>query len=362
MSTTGTGFAAMGAQRILVLGGIVLILAGMLFGDIFAVFILHPNAGSIGENLMAATEAVAAKDPDTVLAHFDRIGSLRENRGTKVDTHSHAINFGYIALLLALVQPFVAWSRRRRRQLALLYVASAAILPVAVFTIHYAGLAYSPLEDIGWASIVADFSGLLLILACVGELAGLWKYFRKAAAANVQNVQEELFKDWGGAGRTLLAGGILFILAGFLYGAYYAGAHLYEHQQRDIDLLTAMVDSAAVNDMEAARGAVMAYGQLGGEKAVKIAAHAHIIEFGLLAMLLAFVQRYVFLSERWKRRWVWVLLAGSVLLPVSVLAELRFGLLAGGFADTGGLLVIVALTGMLVGILRHTGQLDAQKG
>jgi hypothetical protein len=359
MANTSTGFAAMGAQRILVLGGIALILAGMLFGDIFAVFILHPTNGSIGENLMAATEAVAAKDPDTALTHFGRIGLLLESRGTKVDTHSHIINLGYIALLLALVQPFVALSRRRRRQLALLYIVSSAILPVAVFTIYYVGLAYSPLEDIGWASITADFFGLLLVLACVGELAGLWKYF---SGANAANVPDKLFEDWGRTGRTLLAGGILLILAGFLHGAYYAGAHLYEHQQRDVALLTAMVDSAAVNDMEAARGAVMAYGQLGGEKAVQVAAHAHIIEFGLLAMLLAFVQRYVFLSERWKRRWVWVLLVGSVMLPVSVLAELRFGLLAGGFADTGGLMVIVALAGMLVGILRHTGQMDAQKG
>ncbi len=66
------------------------------------------------------------------------------------------------------------------------------------------------------------------------------------------------------------------------------------------------------------------YGELQGDKAVKIAAHAHIIEFGFLAMILSFVQPYVSLSEEWKRRWAWVLLAGSVLLPVCVLFELRF--------------------------------------
>jgi hypothetical protein len=79
-------------------------------------------------------------------------------------------------------------------------------------------------------------------------------------------------------------------------------------------------------------------------------------------MLLAFVQPYVYLSERWKRRWVWALLAGSLILPVFVLAELRLGLLAGGIADLGGLLVVVALTGMLVGVLRHTGAADAAAG
>jgi hypothetical protein len=42
--------------------------------------------------------------------------------------------------------------------------------------------------------------------------------------------------------------------------------------------------------------------------------------------------------------------------------ELRFGLVAGGLADFGGLLVIIALLAMWIGILRYTGQLDAQTG
>jgi len=92
---------------------------------------------------------------------------------------------------------------------------------------------------------------------------------------------------------------------------------------------------------------------------VNIAAHSHIIEFGLLAMLLSFVQPFVFLAEKWKRRWVKLLLGGSVILPVFVLLELKLGLLAGGIADVGGLMVIVSLSGMLVGILRYSGGLDA---
>jgi hypothetical protein len=95
---------------------------------------------------------------------------------------------------------------------------------------------------------------------------------------------------------------------------------------------------------------------------VKIAAHSHVIEFGLLAMLLSFVQPYVYLAERWKRRWVVMLLAGSIILPVFVLLELKLGLVAGGIADLGGLLVVVALVGMLVGVLRYSGHLDPAPG
>jgi hypothetical protein len=107
---------------------------------------------------------------------------------------------------------------------------------------------------------------------------------------------------------------------------------------------------------------VASFGSLAAEKAVKIAAHSHVIEFGILAMLLSFLQPYVYLSDRWKRRWVMVLLAGSVILPVFVLLEINLGLVAGGIADLGGLLVIIALLGMLAGVLRYSGHLDAAAG
>jgi hypothetical protein len=55
------------------------------------------------------------------------------------------------------------------------------------------------------------------------------------------------------------------------------------------------------------------------------------------------------------------LLSGSVILPVFVLLELKLGLLAGGIADIGGLMVLLSLIGMLVGILRYTGSLDVRE-
>lgn len=352
-------FAPLSATRLFILGGIALVVAGMVFGDIFAVFVLHQNAGRIGEQLLAATQAVAAGDAGSVRTHFASIGGLLENRGTKVDTHVHILDFGYLALLLALVQPYVAFTPQRKKRLAQLFLLGAVILPVSVFLIHYVGLRYSPLEAIGWASILADFGGLLVILACAGELAGLWRHFR---GPRTLVAEEEVLPDRSWAARTLLVSGTLLILAGFLHGAYYAAVDLYEHEARDTALLHAMVTNAAGNKPEAAARAVTDYGALQGQKAVHIAAHAHVIDFGLLAILLAFVQPYVFLSERWKRRWVLTLLLGSTVLPVFVLLELSWGLVAGGIADVGGLLVVVALSGMFVGVLRHTGRLDAATG
>jgi hypothetical protein len=350
-------FPAMGARRLLVFGGIALIAAGMLFGDIFAVFVLHQNGGETGHALLAATQAVAAQDPSVVKEAFARIGNLMEDRGTKVDTHVHMIDAGYLALLLALVQPYVALSGASKKRLAKLVLIGGVLLPLGIFLIHYVGLAYSPFPVIGWASILADSAGALLLVALIGEGWGFWNYLR---GNHANPMEPELPTERGWERRTLLAGGTVLVLAGFLHGAIYAGVSLYEHEARETKILGAMLDAAAINQTSAAAQLVNDYGMLQAEKAVNIAAHSHVIEFGLLAILLSFVQPYVFLHEKWKRRWVRVLLLGSVLLPLFVLLELKMGLIAAGIADLGGLMVIGAMVGMLVGVLRYSGRLDAE--
>ena len=346
----------MSARRVLIIGGITLVVAGMIFGDVFAVFILHQNANRIGDAMTAVTDAVAAKDSAAVDAHFKNVGRLLENRGTKVDAHVHVIDFGYLALLLALIQPYVALAERARKRLAVLFIIGAVTLPVSVFSIYYVGLRYSPLSTIGWASILADLGGLLVIIACVGELIGLLRSLR---SAGVRTAEDRALKDRSWASRVLLAGGTLLILAGFLHGAFYAVFDLRTHEMQDQIALETMINASAAQqnrparNMRDARSVVEGYGAIQAEKAVNIAAHSHIIEFGLLAILLAFVQQNVSLAEPWKRRWAVLLLTGSIVLPVFVLLEMEFGLVAAGIADAGGILVIIALIGMLAGVLRR---------
>jgi len=358
--TTPAAFPRMGARRLLVLGGLALFLGGSIFGDVFAVFILHPNTDRVGQALVAATAAVRRHDAEAVGRSFEAIGGFLENRGTKVDAHAHMIGFGYLAMLIAILFPWIRLSEAASRRLAILLITGGALLPVGVFAIHYVGLVYSPLESIGWASILADAAGLLVVMACAGFLAGLWRGWRSAETP----AQDELLRDRSRSGRVLMAGGVLLILAGFLHGAWFAGVDLYAQEKQDHDLLRAMVESAALDAgpgviPERAGAALNAYGALQADHAVKIAAHSHTIEFGLIALMAGFFQPFVYLSERWKRRWAVVLLAGSVTLPVAVLGELKLGLVAGGVANAGGALVIAALAGMLTGVLRYTGRLDA---
>ncbi len=356
-------FPRFGARRLLVLGGLALFLGGTILGDVFAVFVLHPNADRIGQALVAATAAVRQHRAEDAGQNFMTIGGFLENRGTKVDAHAHMIGFGYLAMLLAILFPWIRLSDAASRKLATLLITGGVLLPVGVFAIHYVGLAYSPLESIGWASIIADGAGLLVVVACAGFLAGFWRQWRAAEPP----AEDEIFRDRSWAGRVLMAGGTLLILAGFLHGAWYAAIDLYSQEQQDHDLLATMADSASLDPgpgliPERAGAALYAYGALQADHAVKIAAHSHIIEFGLIALMAGFFQPFVFLRESWKRRWAVVLLLGSVILPIAVLLETRFGLAAGGVADAGGVFVIAALAGMLAGVLRYTGRLDAPAG
>jgi hypothetical protein len=266
------------------------------------------------------------------------------------------IDAGFLALLLALVQPYVVLSRRAKKLMASLFIVGGVLLPVGIFLIHYVGLAYSPFRAIGWASLLADSAGFLLIVVLVAHAWGFWKFLGSRQLAEL-----ELPTDSGMPRRALLTGGTILVLLGFAHGAYYAGVFLYQHEQMETAILQRMIGASTQGNLELAATEVNNFGNLAGARAVNLAAHSHIIEFGLLAMLLSFVQPFVLLSEKWKRRWVKVLLGGSVILPVFVLLELKLGLLAGGIADIGGLMVLVSLIGMLVGILRYSGSLDVRE-
>src|ERR1700674_5290170 len=289
-------FPPLGARRLFLLGGIALILTGMIFGDIFAIFVLHQNASRVGANLAGAAHAALHRDATAAQTYFQNVGMFLENRGTQVDTHVHLVGFGFLALFLAILEPWLAFSPETKRRIAQIFVLGSWLLPIGVFLIHYVGLAYSPLQSIGWASIFADFGGLLVLVATLACFLGLWKYFRSQASSTSA---KDLLMDQSSVSCLLATGGLLLILLGFAGGAYYATFDLYRHEAQDFRDLSQMTAAAASDSPQGVEEALADYGQLQGDKAVKIAAHAHSIEFGLLAMLLAFFQPYVNLRESW---------------------------------------------------------------
>src|SRR2546428_354605 len=196
-----------------------------------------------------------------------------------------------------------------------------------------------------------------MIVVVIGEAWGLWTYSRTARVT----LEDELQQETSWERRVLLSGGTVLVLLGFLYGAWYAGMNLYGQEARERKILGDVLD-AAVASSPAAAQSVNAYGMLAAEKAVEIAAHSHIIEFGLLAILLSFISRTVFFETCGSAAGSCFFWRGRSFFPFFVFFESNFGLVPGGIADLGGLMVIVALMGMLVGVLRHSGRIDAQAG
>ena len=351
---------ASSSQRVLAIGGLVLVAGGMLFGVIFAMFVLHPNNARIGEAMFAASQLIPAGDVDGIMAQFMSIGGFLENRGTKVDTHSHAIHVGYIALLLAMVQPWVALSERTKRCVAWLFIWSAIVLPPAIFSIHYVGLAYSPFSHIGWGSVLADLSGFLLGLVMFIQCWGLWKHVRQR---DESAALEPTYIGTGNvASRTLLVGGLLLLVIGYLYGAAMAAWQELGTPASEVAILKDIVSHSASMDEAALGGAFDAFGKFQMYRAINIATHTHINEMGILLLLLSFVQNFVQYSDTARRRWA----AGAVVcgfgLPLGVVLEIPYGIVGSIIADFAGFMMIVCLMAMLFGLLRHTGSVDSSRG
>ena len=342
--------------RILIFGGILIAIVGMLFGEYFAIFHLHQSGMTIEAEMLNSVNAVAAGDSEPIGGSMERIGKMLENMGTKKDTHTHWIQLAYLCLILGLIQPYIAIGPTWKRRWAIVLVASSFILPVGVFAIYYVGLWKSPFQTIGWGSIVADAAGAVFIVGVFAQLVGAVRHFRSKTEveAVAQDDEAEPAKGF------LLRWGAVLILFGLLHGAYYAGTGLYENAEKDVSLLRASLTHAMAQDIPAAEQAVRDYNWLQAKKAIYIATHTHLIEFGVMALLLAFAQRFVFLSDTWKLRWARWLVVGGLLLPVAVQSELWWGLYAGAVADLAGFFVITALLGMMLGVIRHTGAVDAR--
>jgi hypothetical protein len=346
------------SQRLLTIGGILLIASGMLFGDIFAMFVLHPNNARIGEAMYAASQLVPAGDTEGIMAHFMAIGGFLENRGTKVDTHSHIIHMGYIALLLAMLQPWVELPEATKRRTAWLYMVSAALLPVSIFSIHYVGLAYSPISYIGWGSIFADLFGALLGVAVFIQLWGLWRHSRAGQAASTEMAPAAN----NAASRTLLVGGLSLLVFGFLYGAAYAAWNQSGAATSEVAILKNIVTHAAAAEQEALGAQFGAFGEYQMYRAINVAVHTHINEMGILLLLMSFVQGFIHFRDRTRQRWARLAVISGFGLPIGILLEINFGIIGSIIADFFGFTMIVALMAMLFGLLRYTGASDARTG
>jgi hypothetical protein len=331
------------SMRILVFGGILLLIINMLFGEMFAIFISHVANGEIRLRWIDLVNALAAGDVAALRADFDRIEVLLERRSRIINTHSHLGGLGVVALCLAMLQNLLPYAEKTKCWLAAAYVAGGFIQPLFVFVSIYTA---------SWANWVSDIGGMLILLALVGTIAGLFQ--SKVTSDGLKARTAALLSN--ASARLLLRSGLSLILLGMLFGLYYAWVFNNAHEPAQFALVDAALSSAANNSD--AEQIVRDYRSVQSRIGLSMAVHSHWIETGLLAILLAFAQSFVYLSERWRKRWALTFIGGAFLMPICIHSAMLYGLFFAAFADLSGLAILIGLVGMLVGLVRHTGVAD----
>ena len=148
-------------------GGAVLILIGMVFGLYYAwLFVAQhePRQFELVDQLMAATLTDDAAGPAQAARDYRTIQS-RIAINTAV--HSHAIEMGTIAILLAFIQSFVLFTERWKLRWAWVFVVGSFLLPFFIFNSTIFGLV---------SNASADLSGFVILVALVAMLAGVVRY------------------------------------------------------------------------------------------------------------------------------------------------------------------------------------------
>ena len=331
------------ATRLLVFGGIALVIGGMLLGEVYAIFVSHVANGEVRRNWAAAMQGIAKHDTRGVAANWARIEELHALRGRVMDTHSHITAYGMLALTLALLVPAVGYSSKTKTTLATLVFAGGTAHGIFVFLRTYTGSASSWLADAG---------GVLLLAGCAGFLVGLLRR-STGKGLDVRSL------SGSGSARVFARGGALLILLGMAFGFYYAWVFVTRHEPGQNMLLAMSLEQAAAGKAEQAQASILAYRGLQSKIAITAAAHSHVIEYGMLAILLAFLQPRVFLSERAKRRWAWVFVLAALAMGLCIFGATIFGLASAGLADACGVFLLAALFANLVGAVRRTGAEDA---
>lgn len=335
------------ASRILVFGGILLLVINMLLGEVFAIFISHVANGEIRTLWGDVIIAARAGQLEILQEHFERIEFLLDRRGRIMNTHSHAGAFGILALMLALIQPMLAMAEITKRRLAFCVIAGGIIQPFFIFASSYTGL---------WANYLSHLGALLIIIGISGTIIGLLR--SNIDAKTISDSVHELLKP--ASSRLLLRWGSLLILLGMLFGFGYAWVFTTEHEPRQYELIESMLAYATDDNQTEPRALVKSYRGVNSSIAILSAVHSHAIEMGTIAILLAFIQSFIFMSDRTRLIWARAFLSGGFLLPFFIFNATIFGLRSAALADISGFIVLVSLIAMLSGSVRYSGIMDAQ--
>jgi dipeptide/tripeptide permease len=119
-------------RKLLIAGGLALIIWGMSYGLWFAVFDEHQTLERMGGSLATAFAAAAERKLPEAQAALDDYAATRFEYVREVDVHSHWSGLAMLLIVLGVVFDRVGYDERKRMALAVVLLVGAVIFPLGV--------------------------------------------------------------------------------------------------------------------------------------------------------------------------------------------------------------------------------------
>lgn len=120
------------SRKLLLGGGLALVLWAMSFGLWYAVFVEHQMLERMGGSLATGFAQAAERKMDDARASLAAYGATEYDYVRQVDVHSHWGGLAILLMLLGVAFDRVGFSERTRTALAALMVAGSFLFPLGV--------------------------------------------------------------------------------------------------------------------------------------------------------------------------------------------------------------------------------------
>lgn len=329
------------SERILIIGGLGLIVAGLIAGEVFALFLSH----ALNADLRAAWMDVLAMSGNSaaeeVVARFKEIKHLATERAQAMSLHSHTGPYGLLAAGVGLAKNRWRLVHKFDVPAAILVLAGAIVQSIGFLTLDY--------ETGGWISL--SNAGALLLLA------GLVLLILPFIAMTVPTQEPPApLPERSDPGGLMLRLGVLVVFAGLLFGMYLAWRHVFHEEPALHAALGNLIAAIQSRDTAVATELYGTYKSKQITMAITAASHSHTVAFGFIMIVSALLAGHLGRTTATWRNTAFVLIAvGGLLLPVFVYLAPRFGYFYALCADTAGGLVIIGLLIIIAGLF-STGE------
>ncbi len=324
------------SERLLIAGGLILVVGGLLAGELFALFLSHTINAELRTAWMDILALSGQGAVDEITTRFEEIRHLATERARAMSLHSHAGPYGLLASGLAIAKSRLGNTGKFALPAAILILAGGLMQSAGFLTLDYESSAVLSLSN----------AGVILLLIGIGL------YTPGLAQATAQ---AETLPRTEEAGGLLMRIGATLVFAGLVFGLFLAWRHVFFDEPEIHTILLNLVDAIRSGEREAANGFYATYKSTQIRMAITAAAHSHAVAFGFIMIIVALLAGHLRLRNTWRNSAFVLIASGGLLLPLFVYLAPRLGYFYALCADSAGALVVLGLLIVLRGLIPQKG-------